>query len=119
MPTRVEGKGRAHSEKIDCHSDAQCLSCALFVHTHVPRARARASQPRLRRAEIDADLAHRTVLHQIIEGRPPLMEPIHTAARWAQLAPGDQAEHRLNVGAVSVTLARLPCAPEDTKHLVS
>ena len=41
MPTRVEGKGRAHSEKIDCHSDAQCLSCALFVHTHVPRARAR------------------------------------------------------------------------------
>ena len=117
MPTRVEGKGRAHSEKIDCHSDAQCLSCALCSHART--ARARASQPRLRRAEVDADLAHRTVLHQIIEGRPPLMEPIHTAARWAQLAPGDQAEHRLNVGAVSVTLARLPCAPEDTKHLVS
>ena len=58
-----------------------------FVPTCIASARARASQPRLDRAEIDAHLAHRTALHQIVEGRPPLMEPVDAAARWAQLAP--------------------------------
>ena len=62
--------------------------CTVEIHARTARARARASQPRLRRAEIDAHLAHRAVLHQVVKGRPPLMEPIHTAARWAQLAPG-------------------------------
>ena len=59
-----------------------CRARLLFTASCASR-----SQPRLRRAKIDAHLAHRTVLHEVVEGRPPLMEPIHAAARRAQLAP--------------------------------
>eukprot|EP00964_Phaeocystis_antarctica_P054652 scaffold32155_cov102-Phaeocystis_antarctica.AAC.2 len=73
--------GRLSGTQLQVHS------FRYIVRSHVHRERARASQPRLDRAEIDAHLAHRTALHQIVEGRPPLMEPVDAAARWAQLAP--------------------------------